>query len=416
MNRGRSKTAGLTEITALCAALGLAAALGGCVEKAQHLSKADKEQRSKIVTRERPQPGKPLDVQFGSKVKLLGYDLADPRVVPGRSFQITWYWQVDQPLGAGWKVFTHLADAKGKSRVNMDANRRVRDLHPEADWQAGEYIKDMQEITLPEDWGSDAVTFYMGFWKDQERLAVAKGEHDDEKRARVLTLPVIDGLPKATLPKLRAKRTAQPVQLDGKLDEPAWATTGATGPLVNTLTGGEGSFVASARVLHDASNLYIAFEVKDELLKCRFAARDDHLWEEDAVEVMLDPDGDGKNYFELQVSPTGLVFDTRYDSRRKPQPFGHVDWHTELSAKTALDGTPNDADEDRGYVVEMAIPWTAFAVGEPPASPPAADAVWRINFYVMDARDKGQRAVGWSPPRVGDFHVPDRFGEVQFVE
>jgi len=403
-------------ITRLFVACSLALALAGCVEKSRELSKADREQLTQVVKKERPSPSKPLDVDFGGKVKLLGYDLPEPRLVPGRPFKITWYWQVDKPLGEGWKVFTHLADAKDKSRVNMDANRRVRDLHPEPEWRAGEYIVDLQEITLPEDWGSDAVTFYMGFWKESERLDVVKGEHDGQRRARVLTLPVLDGLPKATLPRLQARRTAQPIQLDGKLDEPAWANTGATGPFVNTLTGGAGIFPASARVLHDATHLYIAFEVQDALLKCRFAARDDHLWEEDAVEVMVDPDGDGKNYFELQVSPTGLVFDTRYDSRRKPQPFGHLDWHTELSTKVVMDGTPNDDDEDRGYVVEMAIPWSAFAAGEPPAKPPAVDEVWRINFYVMDAQEKGQRAVGWSPPRVGDFHVPDRFGEVQFVE
>jgi hypothetical protein len=33
----------------------------------------------------------------------------------------------------------------------------------------------------------------------------------------------------------------------------------------------------------------------------------------------------------------------------------------------------------------------------------------------MDSREEGQRANGWSPPRVGDFHVPDRFGRVTFV-
>jgi hypothetical protein len=64
----------------------------------------------------------------------------------------------------------------------------------------------------------------------------------------------------------------------------------------------------------------------------------------------------------------------------------------------------------------MAIPWTAFATGEPPAKPPAAGTIWRINFFVMDARERGQRAVGWSPPRVGDFHILEKFGRVQFTQ
>ena len=33
----------------------------------------------------------------------------------------------------------------------------------------------------------------------------------------------------------------------------------------------------------------------------------------------------------------------------------------------------------------------------------------------MDTRaDDGQRAVGWSPTLEGDFHVPARFGRIQF--
>jgi hypothetical protein len=34
----------------------------------------------------------------------------------------------------------------------------------------------------------------------------------------------------------------------------------------------------------------------------------------------------------------------------------------------------------------------------------------------MDARPNGQRAVGWSPPRIGDFHTLDKFGRVVFPE
>jgi hypothetical protein len=78
-------------------------------------------------------------------------------------------------------------------------------------------------------------------------------------------------------------------------------------------------------------------------------------------------------------------------------------------------GTVNDEGADEGYVAEIAIPWTAFAHGSPPASRPRAGEEWRIALYVLDARPGGgQGGVGWSPPLVGDFHVPDRFGRVIF--
>ena len=34
----------------------------------------------------------------------------------------------------------------------------------------------------------------------------------------------------------------------------------------------------------------------------------------------------------------------------------------------------------------------------------------------MDSREEGQRANGWSPPRVRDFHVPARFGRINFTD
>ena len=131
---------------------------------------------------------------------------------------------------------------------------------------------------------------------------------------------------------------------------------------------------------------------------------------------MLDPDGDGLNYFEMQVSPRGIVFDTRYDRRRRPRPFGHVGWNSGLKAGVDVRGSLDDDELDTGYTVEIAIPWSAVAAGTKPAVPPAAGAQWRMNLFVMDARETGQRAAGWSPPLVGDFHILERFGVVTFPE
>ncbi len=165
----------------------------------------------------------------------------------------------------------------------------------------------------------------------------------------------------------------------------------------------------------DDAHLYVAFEVEDDFLKSDLEGHDPHLWEQDTVEIMVDPGGDGRSYFELQLSPTGQIFDTRYDSRRVPQPFGHTSWDSGMRGASVARGTPNDDERDEGYVAEMAIPWSAFAHGSPPASRPEAGEEWRIALYVLDARPNGgQGGVGWSPPLIGDFHVPERFGRVVF--
>jgi len=206
--------------------------------------------------------------------------------------------------------------------------------------------------------------------------------------------------------------TTPPV-LDGDLAE--WASVPRTEAFVNTMDGSPGSPESFARFAWDDQFFYVAFEIEDPLLVSEGEHQDDHLWEQDCAELMIDPDGDGLGYLELQVSPREVVFDTWFDARRQPQPFGHVEWSSGLEAHVAAHGEVNDHEGDDGYTVEMRIPWSAFAVGPHPitAAPHAGDT-WRVEAYALDAREDGQWGDGWSAPLEGDFHVPARFGRVTF--
>lgn len=388
--------------------------LGGCVEKEKHSSQADLELRKSIVLTAAPKPQHPLDIQFGKKVQLLGYDISTDSVQEGKPFTVTWYWKVNEPLDEGFRVFTHLMDAAKSSRVNLDAARPFREAYPEAGWKKGDLLRDVQEVTVPRGWKSKSATFCLGFWKESTRLPITKGPSDDQNRALALTVEVGGADAQAALPRLIARRTTGEIKLDGKLDESDWAQTERSAPFVATMTGANAAFKADVRVLYDAERLYLGYSVEDDLLKSSFQKDDDHLWEQDCVELMIDPDGDGKNYFEAQVAPTGRVFDTRYDTRRSPRPFGDMAWSSKMTASVLVRGTVNDDSEDEGYDVELAVPWSAFAAGGGDGAPPNEGATWRMNFFVMDAREKGQRACGWSPPLIGDFHTLNRFGRVVF--
>lgn len=221
--------------------------------------------------------------------------------------------------------------------------------------------------------------------------------------------------PRTTIPEARAHRFATPPELDGDLAE--WATVPRTEAFVDTMNGSPGSPEAYARFGWDDRFLYVAFEIVDPLLVAPAENPDDHLWENDCAELMIDPDGDGLGYLELQVSPTNVVFDTWFDSRRQPQPFGHVAWSSGLEAGVRTAGTVNDHEGDEGYVVEIRIPWRAFAVGPHPITgAPHAGDTWRVALYALDVREDGQWGAGWSAPLEGDFHVPARFGRVTFAE
>lgn len=399
---------------------------GGCVERAVELSEAERTQLRDNILREAPSPQHTLDVSFENRARLIGYDIDRETVVPGQAFTITWYWHAQRRLDDGWQLFTHLVDSRGENRMNEDGTGPVRQLYQPGRWSEGEYIRDPQTITLPADWNSDEVVFYLGLWNGPNRLAVTRGPNDGENRARGATIRVSGPsaqaaprqapAPASPPPSLRADR-ASDIRIDGRLDEAGWQSTPSTNVFVNTVDGSAADLHASAKVLWNDEHLYVAFDVtNDSFLRNTLTGRDAHLWEQDAVEIMIDPDGDAQNYFELQVSPTAQVFDTRYDSRRVPQPIGHADWNADVQAQVAARGTANDDSDDQGYTVEIAIPWRSFVGADGAAlRAPEAASSWRMNFYVMDTMREGQRSAGWSPTLERDFHVPARFGRVTFA-
>ena len=216
------------------------------------------------------------------------------------------------------------------------------------------------------------------------------------------------------MPRLALVQTKRSPRLDGSLGDAVWGFANTTRAFVETRHGGLAPVQASAKLLWDARYLYVGVEVRDALLRASHTERDAHLWEQDCVELMIDPDGDGKNYFEIQVSPRGVVFDTRYDSRRAPRPFGHTDWDSKIRVAVAPRGKIDDKEADAGYTVEMAIPWQTFSLEGKPAPRPAIGDQWRANLYVMDLIEEQQRAAAWSSLGTGDFHVPRRFGILAF--
>ena len=212
------------------------------------------------------------------------------------------------------------------------------------------------------------------------------------------------------------------MMIDGELAEMQWRTAARTARFVDAGTGAEvpqGRTRGVVSVFWNAEALYLGFEVEDKDVRGGFPqdAVDPHLWERDTVEIMLDPDGDGDNrdYYEIQVSPQNLVFDSQFDGYNSPRggpdgPFGHQDWKSGVVSAVSIHGTIDDAsDIDDGYTVEIALPWSSLTKAK--AAPPKPGDTWRANFYAME--DNGGAA--WSPILSrGNFHRALRFGRLHF--
>ncbi len=374
-----------------------------------------------------------LGIDFDDALELLGAKATPTQgLKPGSRVELTLYWRKKAAVTPGFTLFTHVLDEAGERVLNLDSTgplRKTRNgepLFPPSAWDEGQIYVDQIAFWVPNSLRTDSISIVCGLFRGDERLPITHGGGAGG-RALVVKLavqrpfaPSAGSLPVVWVP--RRLPASPPLVIDGKLDEASWAHAASTGPLVKvgtgeTPSGSEPS--GSVKLLYDDQALYVGFDVFDDDLRGGFdpAVPDPHLWLKDTVEVMVDPDGDGDNrdYYEIQVGPQNLVFDSAFDSYNQPHvepdgPFGHQEWSAHLKSAVVLRGTLDDAVEDEGYVVEMAIPWASFQKAK--RTPPEPQDMWRMNFYAM----QNNGGVAWSPILgLGNFHKASRFGRVRFV-
>jgi hypothetical protein len=395
-----------------------------CVEQSdEKATPEDQEMIKKNLLSAAPTPQFPVNADLDGKVVYLGLDATPTPVEPGKEVKVAQYWKVVSAPGSGWRLFAHVSGPNNAGYQNRD-HGPIRGKYPVAQWKAGDIIKDEFTFSLPATWQFPTVEIYIGLWRGSENMVVKSGPHDGKNRVLAATLPVkMSGPP--PLKKYMVRRTPKAPKLDGKLDEAEWQAAPTVGMFVDTMTGGPAEIKTDAKLLWDAQNLYIGFENLDTDVWGNYSKRDDTLWKEEAVEVMIDADGNGKGYVELQVSPKGTIFDTYLPTRRKYEdsldpkrkPY---DWNSKMKVAVKVDGTLNKRDDqDKGWTVEIALPLADVNGLEKPGVkvPPALGDLWRMNMYRLDSpKGKGGLAAGWSPPLAPDFHELPRFGEIVFAD
>lgn len=360
----------------------------------------------------------------GGKIVYLGSDVDAEVITAGKQLTLTHYFRVEQAVPEGWKMFVHL-DAPGVLQngrpVHLNADHvPVGGKYPVSAWKAGEIVRDVHKISVPPQWPADKVRFSLGFWKGGQRFAVQSGSQDGQNRALVADFAVQGASPQVPpAPKrlvVRKLKAGTVLGIDGKLDEPAWKDAVSTGPFVNTMDGSPAAQAASAKALWDDQALYVAFEFADNDVWGTLDKHDDKLWTQEAAEMFIDPDGDGRTYIELQVSPKNVTFDSWLQAYRQNDNA----WDSGVQTGVQVSGTLNKRDDnDTGWTVEMRIPMAAVKgrLEQVRGVPPQPGTEWRANFFRMDLpAGKPQSGTGWSPPLIGDFHALHRFGTLVFAD
>jgi hypothetical protein len=220
----------------------------------------------------------------------------------------------------------------------------------------------------------------------------------------------------APIPRYNVKRASSSITIDGKLDDAAWAGASPAVTLQflwDSQTGAKQE--TRARVVWDAQALYVGFDADDADINARFEQRDDPTYQDDAVEIFINPDPKQEAlYYGFEMNARGVLYDyLNYNSRTL---FKRWD-STGVKITASIRGTLNNrTDTDKGWSLEAAIPWANFE--ELSRRPPVAGTVWKANFNRWDGVAPARRMSIWSDPEYTTSwpHVPSRFGELLFVE
>jgi hypothetical protein len=204
-------------------------------------------------------------------------------------------------------------------------------------------------------------------------------------------------------------------QIDGVLNEPYWKGLD-TLRLVrnNDPAGGKPSVETLVFTAWSQTRLYVAFVAYSRNLRNTYAKHDDPIYEQDVVEMFIDPDGDSKNYFELEWTCLNTSLDYFFTG---PRAGMDVAWTaTGMQNAVKVMGTPNKAsDTDTGMVAEISIPWSALKPQSKAALPPKAGDALPLDFFRIDFSNNAQgELIGWAPTGAADFHRPDKFGALIF--
>ena len=195
--------------------------------------------------------------------------------------------------------------------------------------------------------------------------------------------------------------------IDGRLDETAWQQAPWTAYFQDI----EGSampaplYQTRAKVLWDDEYLYFAAYLEEPDLWATLTKRESVIFQDNDFEIFLDPDGDTHQYYEFEINALGTEWDLMLVKPYRDGGPSMNGWTiTGMKSAIHLDGTLNDpSDRDKGWSVEIAMPWKILKECAPGKRLPREGDQWRMDFSRVQWRldKKGGKYVKRINPATG---------------
>jgi len=256
--------------------------------------------------------------------------------------------------------------------------------------------------------------------------ANSRAQQTDETLAPLLTVPK----------SYTILKTSQLLSIDGKNDESAWSKAAWSEPFEDIEGTPEKKPATSTRfkLLWDDENLYVYCRFDEEHIWATLKGHDQSIFQDNAFEMFIDPDGDTHNYMEFQINAFAAVWDLLLNKPPRNGGPSITDWDVKgLKKAVFINGTLNNpSDKDKFWSIELAIPLRTFRFGGN-NSMPKVGTTWKLNVTRVqrdfDIRNGAyEKRLGpngrpvqpayscWSVPGLINFHFPERWGIVRFAD
>ena len=128
------------------------------------------------------------------------------------------------------------------------------------------------------------------------------------------------------------------------------------------------------------------------------------LWDRDVCEIFLAPNkAEFRKYFEFEIAPNGEWIDLGIHQLPEKR---ETDWEYNSGMKSAT-----RIEKDK-VVMAIKVEWKAFG------KTPKAGDIWLGNILRAMGSEPNRGYLAWSPTETKqpNFHVPEKFGEFEFVK
>jgi hypothetical protein len=259
----------------------------------------------------------------------------------------------------------------------------------------------------------------------------------------------------------QAKKINTSIKIDGDLGKDVWENASWSKRFVDMVTGEAGMYNTQTAILWNDTHLYIAFLAEEPFVEAQLTERDSIIFLENDLELFIDG---GDCYYELEINALNTLYEVFFiwkDAYKKGGKFdipafdvhqsqaytfgGDYDrtgasfWkgtHPRgvrwaftnfdmegLQTAVKIDGSLNDhSDIDKGWSLEMAIPWTSVSLlANGRNLPPKNMDVWnmflgRFQKLMVNGKEiQPHPATALNSHDVYDTHLPEKWSKVEFV-